>query len=67
MSSASNQNTTSLGSKPKFTCAFIAFTRRGCDLATSIATGLKERGDYADASVSVRGPERFADACGIEP
>ena len=67
MSSSSNQSTMASGSKPNFTCAFIAFTRRGCDLATAIATSLKERGAYAGASVSVHGPERFADACGIEP
>lgn len=47
--------------------ALIAFTRRGCALAKQLAAGLAECADFAEASFSIQGPERFADEFGVKP
>lgn len=41
----------------------IAFTRKGCALARSLACDLS--GQYPDAAITVSGPARYADAIGI--
>ena len=46
--------------------ALIAFTQAGCILAGDIAKGLAALPDYAQASLSVAGPARFADDMGID-
>ena len=46
--------------------ALIAFTQAGCALAGDIAKGLAALPDYAQASLSVAGPARFADEMGVD-
>ena len=46
--------------------ALIAFTTRGCELAKSLAEGLRAHDGYADAAFSISGPARYADQLGIE-
>ena len=44
----------------------IAFTQKGCQLALEVARGLGKAPEYAQASCTVCGPERFAADLGIE-
>lgn len=46
--------------------ALIAFTQTGCALACDISRRLAALPDYAQVSLSVAGPERFADEMGVD-
>lgn len=47
-------------------CAFIAFTKRGCELAVRLAQGLAGQPGFEGAACSVHGPARYAEELGIE-